>query len=77
MGNKLGWVLGADCPHCDRFAPAIPSPSASWQWVMYCPCGVIFFTRNTYRRLELDIRGDTRSHLERIRSEADREEAGR
>lgn len=75
MGNELGWVLGADCPHCDRFAPAVPSPSVSWDWVMYCPCGVIFFTRNTYRRLALEMTPGERSYLKRISSEARQEEA--
>ncbi len=75
IGKELGWVLGADCPHCDQFTPAVPRPSTTWQWVMYCSCGVVFVTRNTYSRRELDIDRDARAHLERIGSEAEREEA--
>ncbi len=53
MGSEVAWIVGADCPHCDRFTAAVPGASESRQSVMYCPCGVIFLTRNTYRRRSL------------------------
>ncbi len=66
MANKLGWILGADCPHCDKFTPALPTTSASCTCEMHCPCGVIFLTRNTYRRRALDVAPEQRAHVEQV-----------
>ncbi len=57
-----GWILGAECPHCERFAPAFPSPYHRWKWQMYCRCGVIFFTRQTCCRDSTEMTPEDWSH---------------
>jgi hypothetical protein len=47
-------ILGADCPACDSFVPALPisREHSKWKWYMHCPCGVIFFTEKTYAKCD-------------------------
>lgn len=50
--NSEGWVLGATCPNCERFAPACPElldpiGPTEWIWRMRCQCGQYFSTRQT------------------------------
>lgn len=55
--NESGWLLGASCPNCERFAPASPhkicpgdcgdDSEADWTWLMHCICGVQFLTKKT------------------------------
>jgi hypothetical protein len=46
-------ILGADCPACDTFVPALPisRENSRWKWYMRCPCGVIFFTEKIYTKV--------------------------
>jgi len=48
-------ILGADCPACDNFVPALPInlEHSKWKWYMHCPCGVIFFTEKTYAKCDV------------------------
>jgi len=48
-------ILGADCPACDSFVPALPlkEKHSRWKWYMHCCCGVIFFTEKTYSKAEI------------------------
>jgi hypothetical protein len=47
-------TLGADCPACDTFVPALPisKKHSRWKWYMRCDCGVIFYTEQTYALAE-------------------------
>jgi hypothetical protein len=55
-----GWILGAACPRCGGFAPAVPVTcftdcgtyeTAAWHWEMDCPCGSHFLSEDTRMRL--------------------------
>ncbi len=54
--NGSAWLLGASCPNCERFAPALAykidsdcgEPSeVDGTWLMHCICGAQFLTKKT------------------------------
>ncbi len=61
------FVLGADCPHCEGFAPAFSTGEARG-CQMYCRCGVVFRTKQTYCKPSVELTDDDWSHLQTVTS---------